>query len=82
MDTTIADMAKFAAALVRGDGLSAASRAELAKPQLHIGVAHQFPLFLQDLPANEQRKDLAAGSRLPAGGRPKQDRATVSPKGA
>ena len=61
MDTTIADMAKFAAALVRGDGLSAASRAELAKPQLHIGVAHQFPLFLQDLPANEQRKDLAAG---------------------
>ena len=29
--------------LVRGDGLSAASRAEVTKPQLHIGTAHQFP---------------------------------------
>jgi CubicO group peptidase (beta-lactamase class C family) len=61
MDTTISDMAKFAAALARGDGLSAASRAELEKPQLHIGVAHQFPTFLPDLPVSEQRKDLAAG---------------------
>jgi CubicO group peptidase (beta-lactamase class C family) len=61
MDTTISDMARFAAALVRGDGLSAASRAELAKPQLHIGVAHQFPLFLPELAVGEQRKDLAAG---------------------
>lgn len=61
MDTTISDMAKFAAALVRGDGLSAASRAELAKPQLHITVAQQFPLFLPDLPVSRQRKDLAAG---------------------
>jgi CubicO group peptidase (beta-lactamase class C family) len=61
MDTTISDMAKFAAALVHGDGLSAASRAELAKPQLHITVSHQFPLFLPDLPVSEQRKDLSAG---------------------
>jgi CubicO group peptidase (beta-lactamase class C family) len=61
MDTTISDMAKFAAALVTGNGLSEASRAELEKPSLHIGFANQFPPFLPDLPTNEQRKDLAAG---------------------
>jgi CubicO group peptidase (beta-lactamase class C family) len=62
MDTTISDFAKFTAALLRGDALSASSRAELTKPQLHITTAHQFPLFLlPDLPANDQRKDLFAG---------------------
>jgi CubicO group peptidase (beta-lactamase class C family) len=61
MDTTIFDLPKFAAALVRGDGLSAASRAEMTKPQLHITTAHQFPPFLPDLPVREQRKDLSAG---------------------
>jgi CubicO group peptidase (beta-lactamase class C family) len=61
MDTTIADLPRFVAALVRGDGLSAASRAEITKPQLHIGSAHQFPPFLPDLRRNEQRKDLYAG---------------------
>jgi CubicO group peptidase (beta-lactamase class C family) len=60
MNTTIVDFAKFAAGLVRGDGLSAASRAELAKPQLHLGTAHQFPNFQADLPVGEQRKDLFA----------------------
>ena len=61
MNTTISDLSKFTAALVRGDGLSANSRAELAKPQLHITIPHQFPLFQPDLPAKEQRKDLYAG---------------------
>jgi CubicO group peptidase (beta-lactamase class C family) len=61
MNTTISDLSKFAAALVRGDGLSAASRAEMTKPGLHITTAHQFPLFLPDLPVSEQRKDLFAG---------------------
>ena len=61
MDTTISDLPKFAAALVRGDGLSAASRAEMTRPQLHITTAHQFPPFGPDLPVKEQRKDLAAG---------------------
>ena len=55
------DLAKFTAALVRGDGLSRASRAAMTKPQLHIGTAHQFPTFLPDLPLNDQRKDLYAG---------------------
>jgi CubicO group peptidase (beta-lactamase class C family) len=64
MDTTISDVAKFVAALVRGDGLSKASRAEITRPQLHIKTAHQFPLFLPDLPARKQRKDLHAGLGL------------------
>jgi CubicO group peptidase (beta-lactamase class C family) len=61
MDTTISDLSKFVAALVRGDGLSAASRAEMTKPLLHLTTAHQFPPFLPDLPGNEQRPDLYAG---------------------
>jgi CubicO group peptidase (beta-lactamase class C family) len=61
MNTTISDLSKFAAALVRGDGLSAASRAEMTRPQLHIATAHQFPSFQPDLPTREQRKDLSAG---------------------
>ena len=61
MDTTITDLSKFAAALVRGDGLSPASRAEMVKPQLKITTAHQFPNFGTQLPLEQQRKDLYAG---------------------
>jgi CubicO group peptidase (beta-lactamase class C family) len=61
MDTTISDIAKFAAALVRGDGLTASARKELTKPQLHIGTVHQFPIFASDAPAKERRKDLYVG---------------------
>jgi hypothetical protein len=61
MNTTITDLSAFAAALVRGDGLSSASRAEMTKPGLHIPTASLFPLFLPDAPVSEQRKDLYAG---------------------
>jgi len=61
MNTTIADLSKFAAALVRGDGLSAASRAEMTRPSLHITTAHQFPDLGAELPPGKQRPDLAAG---------------------
>jgi CubicO group peptidase (beta-lactamase class C family) len=61
MNTTIADLSKFTAALVRGDGLSPASRAEITRPILHIPTASLFPLFLPDLPPAEQRKDLNSG---------------------
>jgi CubicO group peptidase (beta-lactamase class C family) len=61
MNTTISDLSKFTAALVTGNGLSAASRAEITKPQLHITTLHQFPLFQPDLPVTQQRKDLYAG---------------------
>lgn len=61
MNTTISDLSKFAAALVRGDGLTAASRTEMVKPVLHIATASLFPLFLPDLPPSQQRKDLYSG---------------------
>jgi len=61
MDTTIDDLSKFVAAMTRHEGLSAASFAEMLKPQLHIGTAHQFPTFAPDLPPERQRRDLSAG---------------------
>ncbi len=61
MNTTIADLSKFTAALVHGDGLSPAARAEITRPVLHITTASLFPLFLPDAPLNEQRKDLYSG---------------------
>ena len=61
MDTTVSDLSKFVAALTRHEGLSAASYAEMLKPQLHIGTATQFPNFAPDLPTNRQRRDLSAG---------------------
>jgi CubicO group peptidase (beta-lactamase class C family) len=61
MNTTISDLSKFTAALVRGDGLSTASRAEMTKPSLHITTANLFPLFLPALPVSQQRRDLASG---------------------
>jgi CubicO group peptidase (beta-lactamase class C family) len=61
MNTTISDLSKFTAALVRGDGLSTASRTEITRPVLHIATASLFPLFLPDLPPMEQRKDLYSG---------------------
>lgn len=61
MDTTIADMARFAAALATGQGLSPAAWAEMIRPQLPITTQTQFPSFLPELPANLRRKDLSAG---------------------
>lgn len=61
MDTTIADMARFAAGYVRGDGLSASMRRELVRPQLPITTASQFPTLQPELPAARQHKGLAAG---------------------
>jgi CubicO group peptidase (beta-lactamase class C family) len=63
MDTTIADFAQFAAAFVRGDGLSRAARAEMVRPQLPITSSQQFPTLSPQLqlPSEKQRPDLAAG---------------------
>ncbi len=61
MNTTITDLSAFTAALVRGDGLTPASRAEITKPVFHIATASLFPMFLPDLPVSEQRKDLYSG---------------------
>lgn len=64
MDTTIADMAAFVAGLVRGEGLSARSHAEMTRPQLAITTASQFPTLQRELPVQERRSDLAAGLGL------------------
>lgn len=64
MDTSIADFARFAAAYVRGEGLSPASRAELVRPQLAVTTATQFPSLQPELPVDRRRPDLAAGLGL------------------
>lgn len=62
MDTTIADVARLAAAMVRGDLISKGSREEFTKPQLSIRSASQFPiLVMKDAPARRQVRGLAAG---------------------
>lgn len=61
MDTSISDMATFAAALVSGTGLSARARADITRPQLAITTAHQFPTLGPELPPGQRRKDLQAG---------------------
>ncbi len=51
MDTSIEDQANMWSSIVRGDGLSAAARRELVRPQFPITSRHQFPTL-----------DTAAGS--------------------
>lgn len=60
MDTTITDLANFAAALASGEGLSKASRAELTRPGLAIKSRAQFPTLQDAAPAAEQPVDVAA----------------------
>jgi CubicO group peptidase (beta-lactamase class C family) len=64
MDTSIDDMAKFAAGLVRGQGLSATARAELVRPQLPITSRSQFPTLAPELPPAKRWPGLAAGLGL------------------
>jgi len=61
MDTTIADMARFAAALARGEGLSAKARREMARAQLPITTASQFPTLQDPAPPAAQHQGVAAG---------------------
>jgi CubicO group peptidase (beta-lactamase class C family) len=61
MDTTIDDIAKFAAGYVRGDGIGKQARAELTRRQLPITTASQFPSLQAELPVERRSKDLAAG---------------------
>ncbi|WP_051695949.1 serine hydrolase [Caulobacter sp. UNC358MFTsu5.1] len=61
LDTTIDDLAKLAAAMVSGQGLSAKARAERTKPSFPIVSKTQFPPFLiVDNPDNV-KIGLAAG---------------------
>lgn len=64
MTTTIADQAKLWAAILRGEGLSAASRAELTRPQAPITAAHQFPTLSEETDPRNAVIGLAAGLGL------------------
>ncbi|MFC5461763.1 serine hydrolase domain-containing protein [Massilia niabensis] len=64
MDTTINDMALFAAGFMRGEGLHPASRAEMLRAQLPITTATQFPTFQPELPPARRHPGLAAGLGL------------------
>lgn len=61
MDTTIADMARFAAAYVNGEGLGVEGAAALTSPQIPITTASQFPTLQAALPESQRRPDLASG---------------------
>lgn len=60
MDTTIADFAGWAAAFVRGHGMSTSARREMARPQLAITTAAQFPTLGPELSAARRRPKLHA----------------------
>jgi CubicO group peptidase (beta-lactamase class C family) len=61
LDTTITDLGQLAAALVRGQGLSAKSKAERVKPSFPIANPHQFPPTLTETDPANARISLAAG---------------------
>lgn len=61
MDTTIADQARLWARIMRGDGLSPRSRAELVRAGLAINSAHQFPPFDPKTDPRGPAMGLAAG---------------------
>lgn len=61
MDTTIADLAKFAAYMARKGGLSRSAAAERVRGSLPITTATQFPNFLPDAPADKRVPGLGAG---------------------
>jgi CubicO group peptidase (beta-lactamase class C family) len=64
MDTTIADQARMWAGIINGEGLSAASRAELTRPQLAVRSAHQFPTLRDWTDPRGAEINLSAGLGL------------------
>jgi CubicO group peptidase (beta-lactamase class C family) len=64
MDTDIEDQARLWAGIVRGDGLSPASRAEMMRPQAAITSAHQFPTLAPETNADDASIGLSAGLGL------------------
>jgi CubicO group peptidase (beta-lactamase class C family) len=64
MDTDIDDQARLWAGIVRGDGLSPASRAEMMRPQVAITSAHQFPTLAPETNPDNASIGLSAGLGL------------------
>jgi len=61
MDTTIADQAHMWRGMLRGEGLTAASRAEFVRPQLPIRSARQFPSLASETDPRGPEINLSAG---------------------
>jgi CubicO group peptidase (beta-lactamase class C family) len=61
MDTTIDDIARLAAALVRGYGLARASRREFRRFGFPITTRSQFPTLQPELPEGQRIEKLSAG---------------------
>lgn len=61
MDTDIEDQARLWSAIVRGQGLSAASRREMTRPQFPITSLHQFPTLRPDTAPGNAVIGLSAG---------------------
>jgi hypothetical protein len=61
MDTTIADLARFAAGFMRGEGLSRRSRAEMVRAQAAITTASQFPTLQPEAPVARRWAHLGTG---------------------
>ncbi len=64
MDTSIEDQARLWSAVVRGDGLTSASRLEMMRPQLPIKSAHEFPSLASETNPHDRDIGLAAGLGL------------------
>jgi len=64
MDTSIADQARLWAGIVRGEGLTKTSRAELVRPQVPILSPRQFPTLSEALEPGNAKIGLAAGLGL------------------
>ena len=64
MDSTIGDVARFAAAFVRGQATSARSRRAMVAPQLAITTRSQFPTLQPEAPRADRIAGLAAGLGL------------------
>ena len=60
MDTTIGDLAKLAAFMVRGGGLPGKWRTTFAKGTLPVTSRQQFPTFLPEAPPNQRPQAAAA----------------------
>ncbi|WP_308427829.1 serine hydrolase domain-containing protein [Cognatilysobacter bugurensis] len=61
MDTTIQDMARFAAGYIRGEGLTPQAHAALFRAPLPIATDRQFPTLQSELPAAKRCENLASG---------------------
>jgi len=64
MDTDIDDQARLWAGIVRGDGLTPTSRAEMVRPQVAITSAHQFPTLAPETNSANATIGLSAGLGL------------------